>query len=135
MEDKQLPEAGAVAFFAYKRPDGFEISLTLRDESGTAVLNRINTAVEKVKAEGGLPVAKNSWGRKERQLDYIEGRVCPKCGNKLLNTTTKDGRKFIKCEMNKYDFVAKKPVGCLFVEWPESKESSSNTASLDDYTA
>jgi hypothetical protein len=62
-------------------------------------------------AKGGFP---------PKQVDYVEGRVCPKCENKLVYSTTKAGKKFIKCSTNKWDFATKQSTGCSYVDWMET---------------
>lgn len=131
MEDK-FPEAGAVAYFGYKRTDGFEVSFTLRDKTGAELMKRVDGAIAKIKETGGTPLPlKGGFGNKEKKpLDFIEGRVCPKDGGRLIKTITKTGKGLVKCENNKYDFATKQAIGCPFTEWEESKPMG-NQASGD----
>lgn len=42
---------------------------------------------------------------------------CPKCGNPLVLAVTRFGKKMKKCSTGGWDSVAKKPIGCDYVEW------------------
>ena len=123
MNDK-FPEAGAVAFFSYKRTDGFVINLTLRDTTGKDVLDRIEGAISKVKEQGGVPHEKFGGGFPKKAVNYVEGRVCPKCGSKLVNSVKKKKKKFIKCETNKWNRDLQKAEGCEFIEWEKTFEKT-----------
>ena len=121
-DEVKTNEARAIAFFSYKRTDGFEVSLTLRDDNGKAVLDRIEAAVALVKKEGGTPLPKyQSKGFQKAEKEYIEGRVCPKDGGKLIKPPAGTNRP-IKCENGRYDFATKTTIGCDFTEWPNKNE-------------
>lgn len=81
MNDKSN-EANAVAFFSYKRLDGFEVSLTLRDDTGDKVLARIEAAIKVVIKEGGQPVAKNA--KFTPNLPLKATKPCPVHSGSLL---------------------------------------------------
>lgn len=121
MNDK-FPEAGAVAFFSYKRTDGFVINLTLRDTTGKDVLDRIEGAISKVKEQGGVPHEKFGGGFPKKAVNYIEGRICPNDGARLITEITKAGKKLTKCENNKWNFQLRKAEGCTFTEWEKPFE-------------
>jgi hypothetical protein len=119
--EQQFPEAGAVAYFGYKRIDGFEISLTLRDKTGAALLKRIDGAIKEVVGAGGTPLPLRGGGFPAKQAkpkDYVPNAVCPKDGGRLYYTETKKG-KLIKCENSKYDFTTRTSSGCDYVKWPD----------------
>lgn len=42
---------------------------------------------------------------------------CPKCGSPLILQVTRFGKKMKKCSTGSWDSVAKKAVGCDYVEW------------------
>ena len=52
----------------------------------------------------------------KKETVFAEGE-CPLCKGKLIEWTTKNGKKFKKCENSKWDFAAKKPTGCTHIEW------------------
>jgi ssDNA-binding Zn-finger/Zn-ribbon topoisomerase 1 len=110
-----FPEAGAVAYTTYKRTDGFEVSITLRDASGSDVLKRLDAAIEKIKSEGGTAIPLRGNGFPKKQAEVVQGKSCPKCGANLIKGT---GKVKERCENNKYDFMQKKNVGtCDYIEW------------------
>lgn len=63
MADKQeLGEANAVMFTNYRRADGFEVSFTLRNGSGSDLMKKFDQAIEAIKAAGGTPLPFKSQG-------------------------------------------------------------------------
>lgn len=73
---------------------------------GIGVIESIASADEIVKAENATSKTK-----------YVEGKVCPKDGGRLLVNTSKSGKKFHKCENSKWDNENKKNIGCDYVDW------------------
>lgn len=70
---------------------------------GIGVIESVASADEVIKATNSTP--QESHG------------VCPKDGGKLIENFTKSGKKFLKCENNKWDAELKKVVGCDYVDW------------------
>jgi ssDNA-binding Zn-finger/Zn-ribbon topoisomerase 1 len=70
-----------------------------------------------------------SWNAETRQTEgckYVKwinpepktlDEKCPKCGNPLILTVTRFGKKMKKCSTGGWDREAKKATGCDFVEW------------------
>ena len=118
-ERNNLPEAPVTMFTNYKRVDGFEVSVTLRGNDLTEVATLLDTAIKGIVKHGGTPTSRQSRsnGFPPKQVDYAEGE-CPKCGSRLVNASTKDGKKFVKCSTNKWNFAEKKAEGCEYVKWP-----------------
>ncbi len=70
-----------------------------------------------------------SWDPKTRSnvgCDYVKwfemepqelDEKCPKCGAKLVLAYTRFGKKMKKCSTGTWDKIAKKVVGCDYVEW------------------
>jgi hypothetical protein len=131
-DENNFPEAGAVAYFGYKRTDGFEISLTLRDKTGKELLKRLDGAIAEVIKAGGtpLPLRGGFPSKLAKPVNYVEGRTCPLCHNRLVHAETKDGRKFIKCETNKWDFATKQSIGCKYTDWGD-KPTNGNIPDRD----
>jgi ssDNA-binding Zn-finger/Zn-ribbon topoisomerase 1 len=50
-------------------------------------------------------------------IEYVNGRVCPKDKGKLVISKTKTGKTFYKCENAKWDAEAHKSIGCDYVDW------------------
>lgn len=130
-------EAAAVAFTNFKRTDGFEISLTLRGDTGTQVLERLSLAIEQLKQDGcePLPFHKGFAPKPaQKPIEYVPDRLCPTCGSRLIYGTKKDGSRFIKCETNKY--VNGQATGCPYVDWGNTKfrPATKKPLTIDDYT-
>ena len=118
-KDNQFPEAGAVAYFKYKRSDGFEVCLTLRDTTGKTVLERIDGAIKRLSELGATPLPlQNGFTKKEpKPIVYIEGVKCPVDGARVVEKTKKDGERFAQCENRKFDFKTNTNSGCTFISW------------------
>ncbi len=115
MENK-LPEAPVIMFTNYKRTDGFEVSLTLRGTDLKDVATMLDSAITAIAAKGGTPVSRQkAGGFPPKPVDYVEGRSCPKCQQRLVHSVTKTGKKLIKCSTNKW--VNGAAQGCDFIEW------------------
>ncbi len=52
---------------------------------------------------------------------------CPKCGNPLVEATTRAGKHFKKCSTNVWDPETKTASGCDYVDWPKG-----TTENLDE---
>ena len=73
--------------------------------------------------------SKNIWNKemhKSEGCDYVKwiatppqvlDEKCPKCGNPLVLAVTRFGKKMKKCSTGSWDKVAKKAIGCDYVEW------------------
>lgn len=116
---KDLPEAGATAFTEVKTLNGFYWSFTLRSESGTDLVNKIDRFENFCKLTHWEPQEpRKGFGKKEtKPIVYVEGRKCEKCGGRLVEKVKADGHKYFKCENGKWDAVNKKAIGCDFVDW------------------
>lgn len=131
-EEVKTNEARAIAFFSYKRTDGYEVSLTLRDDTGKAVLDRIEGAIALVKKEGGVPLPKyQSKGFNKPEKEYVEGRTCPIDQGRLVKPPV-GSKAPIKCENNKWNPVTKQSEGCLFFEWQNQNMMSPVIQSTED---
>ena len=83
-------EYKAIAFTAYKRTDGFEISLTFRGDSGTEVLALMDKALDSVKEKGGTPVSK-SFSKFPPKVE-VPTKPCPKHNQPMRERQGKDGK-------------------------------------------
>ena len=73
--------------------------------------------------------SKGSWDPATHQntgCDYVKwleiepqelDEKCPKCGAPLILAVTRFGKKMKKCSKGSWDSVAKKAVGCDYIEW------------------
>lgn len=103
-----------------KTKNNFEWLFSIRAESTTDLVAKME-AMEKLWLENGWqPIAQNAqkWGKKEPE--YVEGRVCPLDGGRLVKP--QPGSKApIKCENNKWNSQTKQAYGCKHIEWPEKQ--------------
>lgn len=56
-------------------------------------------------------------GFAKKEVKYVEGKECPKCGGKIAEKTKKDGSIYFKCEKGGWDKASNKPTGCDYVDW------------------
>jgi hypothetical protein len=70
--------------------------------------------------KGGTAIAKNRQGYAPKVVEYVENKVCPLDGGKLIKPPVGTNRP-IKCENGKYDFATKVSSGCDYKEWPKPK--------------
>lgn len=104
-----------------KSQGGFEYELTMKGSSYTTLLQNIGNFEMQFKKYGLTSVSRNTNKGSfiKKNPEYVPDRACKKCGAKLLYATKRDGVKFIKCEMNKWDAVNKRADGCNYIEWPK----------------
>lgn len=110
-----FPEAGAIAFTTIKTPEGFTWNVTFRDVDGKEVTKRMIGFQVYCKENNWSPVEPRSFGKKE--VKYVEGKLCPKCGGRLVEKTKSDGKPFHKCEHGKYNPLTKQNEGCDYIDW------------------
>lgn len=111
----QIGEAPASATLSVVTPKGYNTLFTLREMSGTALLEKIAKLEETLDKLGYKPQVKQSFGGAKKEVEYVEGKKCPVCNGRLVKKTKKDGAPYHKCEFGKYiDGVAS---GCPFVDW------------------
>lgn len=84
-------EAAAVIFTNYKRTDGFEVSFTLRGDSGSDLMGKFDKAIEAIKAAGGTPLPFKSQGSGFSK-PQVPTRPCPMHESALMKQKImKDG--------------------------------------------
>ena len=74
----------------------------------------IDTAQLKAISKGFKYHEKKSNFPAKKVAEFIEGKACPKCGEKLVKGV---GKVAEKCSTNKYDFTTKTSSGCDYVLW------------------
>lgn len=116
---------GTRATFSLKTKEGYGVLLTVDEGTTQKTLDTFLMTLEALSSklkEGGWTVkeegrpAPRSFPPK-KEITYVEGEVCPKCGSKLVEVETKKG-KLVKCSTSKYDWQTKTASGCDFVRWP-----------------
>jgi len=123
--DNKLPEAPKSATVKVISPNGFHWLCTVRGDDKTSLLADMEKFEESVLAKNWKPELPpvRGGGFAPKPVEYVEGRVCPTDGAKLIHATKRDGTKFIKCENNKW--VNNQQTGCKFVEWSQANYENS----------
>ena len=113
-------------------PGGFIGQITLRGEDYEELVNSYIQKERQLVALGFTVHVPRSFGgfqkKEEKQKDWVEGRICPLDRGRLYRDKTKNGKEFIKCEHNKWDFQLKKAVGCVFIEWVKPQQPELDTS-------
>lgn len=118
--------------------EGFPIKTTFWYETRDDALNDLVNIPRKLTEFGyKAPEPKKFGGNgfQKKEKEYVEGRVCPKCGARIVKGETKNGKKFIACETRKWNMMKKETEGCGFIEWQESFNQApipSNSSSNED---
>ena len=113
-------EAPVVMWSTYKRVDGFEVSVTLRGTTVIDVAVALDATIKSIIKAGGTPVSRQPQKYPPKVTEYIEGRVCPKDGGRLIKPPLNSNRP-TKCENSKYDFQTKTSSGCDYISWENTK--------------
>ena len=116
-DQTNIPEAVASVTYSVISKDGYNALFTIRGTSGADLLETMGTIEKVLASKGYKPQVKQSFGVK-KEVEYIEGRSCPVCKNRLVSRTKKDGEKYEQCENYKYDFTQKKNIGsCGYIKF------------------
>lgn len=94
---------------------------------GIGIIEGIASADEMVKAQYEAPSVSTPTP------ETVEGRSCPKCGSKLIHTTTKNGKEMTKCSTNTWNSVTKQAEGCDFIEWGSPKQEEPPLEDIVDF--
>lgn len=120
MTDQKVPNTGtespASVTYSITSRDGFNALFTLREETGEKLLSKMAVVESKLLALLYKPQIKQTFGAK-KEVEYVEGKKCPKCGGRLIKKVSSIGKPFHKCENGKWDFTTKQATGCDFVDW------------------
>ena len=118
----ELQEAPASVTFSITSPNGFPALFTVREMSGSTLIDKMKLIEERFIKEGFKPQIKQAFGQK-KEVKYVEGKLCPKCGGKIIEKTKQDGSIYFKCEKGGWDRIANKPTGCEYVDWNNKTEN------------
>lgn len=100
-------------------PNGFPVLFTMRAEKVGDLLTQMETINKKLADTGYKPQVKGGNFPPKKEINYIEGRKCPSCGNRIVSKVSRNGKKFEECETRKYDFATKTTTGCAYMKWLE----------------
>ncbi len=112
----EIGEAPASATLSVVTPKGYNTLFTLREMTGTALLEKITALEAKLETLGYKPQIKLAFGQK-KEIEYVQGQVCPLCKGRLIKAISKAGKEFHKCENGKYNAMTRTTDGCKFVDW------------------
>lgn len=136
-KQEQLPEAAASVTYSVTSKDGFNALFTIRDINGLKLLETMKT-IEKVLLDSEYkPQIKQSFGGFKKDVQYVEGKVCPKDGGKLKKIISKkDGKEYWSCANG--TFIGGVKGGCDFFTSPANFEKMTkpqveNTGDFDEY--
>ena len=96
-----------------KTETGFILNVNLRRDTLDEAMTEIKAFILKNKLQ---PYERSSQKYPPKVIDYVENRVCPLDGGKLIKPPVGTNRP-IKCANGKYDFATKTTLGCQFTEW------------------
>lgn len=113
----QFPEAPASVTYSITSKGGFNILFTVRAIAGLDLLDTMESIEKKLIKLEYKPQVRQTFGGSKKEVEYVEGRVCPLDGGRLMKGVSKAGKAYIKCENGKYDFTTKQNTGCPHVEW------------------
>jgi hypothetical protein len=121
-KQEAMPEAISSVTFTLESSEGYPLLFTVRGASGMELLTAMKTTIEpKLKELGYKPQVKQYGpGRPKKEVEIVPDRKCPKCGASVVRDVTKDGRKFVKCSTQKYDFTTKQRSGCDYFSWEDT---------------
>lgn len=115
----EMPEAVASITYSLKTPGGFPVLFTMRGEGESPLLERASE-IEVFLKDAGYTADIKSYGgggKGKAPIVYVEGKSCPQCGSKVIEKTTKMGKKMHECEKRVYNFETKQTTGCTFIDW------------------
>lgn len=147
-EWQKVPEAVASVTYKIVSPNGFPSMLTIRASDANELLNRMAVIEGELLSSGivpdggqkpvssqpkpsqpvqtpAQPKPANAWAQ-THQFSVPQAqqtKMCPKCGGKLEEKVSKAGKKFLKCENGKWDFMKKQATGCDYIDWLDKTPS------------
>lgn len=115
-ELNELPEAPASVTYSIVSPTGYNALFTIREMTGLDLLTKMTALEKKLDEMGYKPQIKTSFGQK-KEVVYVPNAECPKCKGRLIDKTSKNGKRFHECENRKYDFKTGVTSGCEYINW------------------
>jgi hypothetical protein len=120
---QESPQSQSVVAY-YK---GFSVTVTKRDPNAKIkpLIDDAMVEIDYMIEQGFLP----SWNTETNNTHLSpektavshptspQARLCPKCGNLLVEAKKKDGTPYLKCSTNKWDKFKKVATGCDYVDW------------------
>lgn len=113
---RDIPEAVASVTYSITSKDGFPALFTVRAISGNDLLIKMS-AIEPELIKRGYKPQEKGYKPYKKDVLYVDGQFCPDCGGRLVEGQAKNGKKFWKCEHQKYDYTTKSVQGCQYINW------------------
>ena len=116
-DPKDLQEAPASATLSVVTPKGYNTLFTLRDLTGISLLDKIDSLENELERRNYKPQVRITFGQK-KEVKYVEGKMCLKCGGRMEEKVKKNGGIFHQCENKKWDAIQNKNIGtCDYTDW------------------
>ena len=112
-EENGLPEAPASVTLSVVTPKGYNALFTLRENTGKSLLIKITGLEFDLEKLGYKPQVK---GFPKKEIEYVEGKFCPKCKGRMVKKTKRDGSIFHQCENKKWE-NGKNVGSCDYTDW------------------
>lgn len=122
---ENLPESPTSVTYSVTSEKGFSALVTIRDAEFKELATKMAFVEEWFESHGYKPQVKQTFGAKKEQ-EFVEGKVCPLDGGRLVKKLTKAGKPYHKCENGKWNAQTNQAYGCKFVDWLEPKVSDNN---------
>jgi putative hemolysin len=118
MEEDKNPQAGlpeaASSITITANIEGYSALVTLRSPRPEMLLTNADLLLSEMKERGYTPNQSRPTQQSSTQAPTTNGeKHCPKCGGKVLNKTSKAGKRFEVCENNKFGSSD----GCDYFRW------------------
>ena len=114
MINGDLPESPTSVTYSVTSPKGFSALVTIRDAEFKELASKMAFVEDWFEKQGYKPQVK---GFPKKEVEYVEGKVCPKCGGKMVKRVSKNGKEYHKCEFGKWNALTQKAEGCNYVDW------------------
>ena len=125
-----LPESPTSVTYSVTSPKGYNALVTIRDEKFSELVVKMEFAEKWFDDKGYKPQVK---GFPKKELEYVEGKKCPKCGSGIVKKLKKDGKPYHKCEKGGWDKINNKPTGCDYIDWLEPKPEPKQESKVEEY--
>ena len=136
MPKQELNEAPTSITYSIITPKGYPALLTARDTELSGLAKKMVFIEDMFEKNGYKPQVR---GFAKKEIKYVEGKMCPKCGGRMVEKTKRNGGIFHQCENKKWDAIQNKNVGtCDYTDWLNPKATydkydEGNTPSEESY--
>jgi len=107
----EIPEAAGSVTYSLIDPNGYPLLYTVRETSGTEMLDAMSKISDRLKDEGYKPQEKGYPRKTKKPVEYAD-YPCPNCKSKVKKGETKDGKPFEACTNKSWNNQTRKYEGC-----------------------